>query len=409
MNWLQLYQKYTEAHEAPSLFHLWTGVATIMAVLERKVHCPVMFDDIYPNLYIILVAPPGRCRKGSSMMIGARLLEDARDEGLSIHVCPEMITREALIRQIAECQTTYEENGNLINHCSLTAISTELDTIMSSNPGDMLKLLIELFDAQLHDIFVYKTKGSGTDTVRGLWFSLFGATVPSFFKTPDLQKSIGQGFTSRCIFVYACEKRFQSKLCIDDIGERLATSKRLQDIKRRLVKGLVKINSMTGEFDWTDNASEFFNKWYDNLPKELKKEGTIEHLQPYYERKHVHAIKLAMILSASEDYRDMVIHTRHIRSALRMLEDAETYMPRVFSGTGRSTNVEDVERLLNQFERNRSMTMQQIYRLNYRDISLDQMKAAVQGLIEMGVIKADFDQVSGKVLYKWKDDGTFQM
>ena len=53
------------------------------------------FETIYPNMYIILIGPSGRCRKGTAMRMGFEILKN-----VGVKVVSESITREALIRQM---------------------------------------------------------------------------------------------------------------------------------------------------------------------------------------------------------------------------------------------------------------------------------------------------------------------
>ena len=384
-NWLKTYAEYTKDSEAPSIFHLWSGISVIASVLERKVWTPLMYENIYPNMYIILVAPPGRCRKSSAMSIGTRLLD--KIEGICIS--SERITPEALIQDLEASESCFHIGHRVHGHCSLTAVSKELGTFLSVNPEGMLKLLTDLFDSQVHDMWTYATKGAGVNRITGVWFNLLGATVPSFFTTRQTQESIGLGFTSRCVFVYADKRKKRSLNCDDSLS-------------LELTRELEKIHELKGEFAFTPDAKETYESWYMNLPNE---HATIEALAPYYERKHVHALKLSIILSAAEGGNDMHITQGNVSSALSMLKTVENDMPRVFSGTGRSAMAPDIERISLQLERaERPLTESQIIQENYMHVNLDEIRLILQTLESMNTVKCE-GLVGGQKRYSFIKKG----
>jgi hypothetical protein len=122
-DWLTGYLEFTNNSEPPYTYRLWTGICVIAACLRRK--CVLNYGTLtfYPNLYVVLVGPSGKCRKGTAMKPGMRFL---RDKGIKI--ASESITREALIRELKES----DENQVDIKtstphlHSSLTIFSEEL-------------------------------------------------------------------------------------------------------------------------------------------------------------------------------------------------------------------------------------------------------------------------------------------
>lgn len=372
MDWIRTYIQHTKKHEAPELFHLWCAVAAIAAALERKVWTRLMLEKLYPNMYIILVAPPGRCRKNSAISVASKLVGQLK----GVSLCSEKITPEALIHSLSRSESSYHIDTRLYTHSSLTSVAKELDTFFSCNPEGMLELLTDIFDSQSHDHWTYETKTSGTDEIRGVWFNLLAGTTPSFFAKPIIRAGIGGGFTSRCIFVYQDKRRGRSLECDNSLESELAD-------------GLAKIHKMQGEFRKTTEAKKFFDDWYLPLPDEIP---TIEALMPYYERKHAHVLKLAMIIAASHGCAS--IQTIDIEEALRMLEMTEIYMPMVYrgvGGTGRDFTAFDIERVLVQIENSRQpLSRQEIINTNYVYVPrLDRIKMILDTLEQGGMINRD--------------------
>ena len=72
-DWIESYLEATDNTEPPILYRTWTAVSVIAAVLQRKVFLE-WHTRIFPNMYIVLVGPPGRCRKGTAMVPVQKML-----------------------------------------------------------------------------------------------------------------------------------------------------------------------------------------------------------------------------------------------------------------------------------------------------------------------------------------------
>lgn len=408
MNWLETYDLYTSKLESPSIYHFWTGVSTIASALERKVWTPLMFDKIYPNMYIILVGPAGRCRKGSAMAMGTRLLRELD----KVNLCANIITRQALIKSLVKKVNSFEYNGETIYHSSTSAISPELDVVISSDRIEMLRMFTDIFDSQHHDKYEMETISRKLESIQGLWFHLFGATVPEFFRSKEMAASVSGGFTSRCIFIYAHDRRFRSKIHISDKEKKKIQDKQDKKYFSVLADSLKKIHSLVGPFHFTDEAGELWNEWYQNLADNT---NMIAPLQPYWERKHVHALKLAMCLAVSENQNELVIRQHHIVNALGQLKEAEKKMHLVFSGTGRSVSAKDIDHIWRYVERKtrvrekdtkqRWVSKGTIYNDNWRDVEtnlIDEILITLSSKDKLGVIEKRRNK-AGVDFYRWKE------
>lgn len=385
MSWLELYNEFTKKHEAPSIFHLWCAIAAVAAVLERKVWVKLMSEKIYPNMYIILVAPPGRCRKSSAINKAAKLVKKIE----SVYQCADKTTPEALIKKLAQSQSHYSLGNDTIYHNSISVFSKELGTFFETNPVGMLNLLTDLFDSQLHDDWKYETKGCGVDEIDGVWLNILAGTTPSFFATPVVQSGVGGGFTSRCVFVYASERRCRSLYCSDELTDRL-------------VENLKLIHVVKGEFGLSNRGKDHFGGWYLSLPDEVY---TIDALVPYYERKHVHVLKLALIIAASNMRGDLTIHKEDIDASLNVLGGVEKQMPMVFRGTGREYTATDIERIQAQIANSGGpVSTSEIIARNYQHVKLERIKIIMDTLVQMGAVNRNH-ATEGVVTYTCKKGG----
>lgn len=87
-HWLKAYMNFTRASESPDAFHFWTGVGTIAGALRRRVWLDMRHFQWTPNIYIILVGPPGVANKSTTVRIGSSLLSQVD----GIHFGPQSMT-----------------------------------------------------------------------------------------------------------------------------------------------------------------------------------------------------------------------------------------------------------------------------------------------------------------------------
>ena len=198
-DWIDGYMDLTEGTEPPVSYRKWMAVSTIAACLRRKCYLKIGFLTFFPNMYIVLVGPTG-VRKGTAMTPGYELL---RSRGIKL--AAESITREALIKELREStDNTTDEEGNPILHCSLTVFSPELTVFLGYSSLQLMSDLADWFDCR--DLWIYRTKGSGTEEITNLWVNLIGATTPELLRSTLPKDAIGGGLTGRMIFVFETKK-----------------------------------------------------------------------------------------------------------------------------------------------------------------------------------------------------------
>jgi len=391
-DWLTAYLQYTDRSEPPLSYHTWVGISMIGAALQRRVYLRWGFDTIFPNMYVVLVGPSGKCRKGTAMNIGKDILKD-----VGIAMTSESVTREALIRAMRRSMDSFmdPDTGALTYHCSLLAMSDELSVFLGQNDLKFLADLTDWFDA--HKEWTYETKGQGTDNLQNVCFSLLGATAPDWITSILPEEAIGGGFTSRIIFIVEHQK--------GKIVPNPTLTEEEQQLRESLLADLEHIATLAGEMLFSPEAAEWYEAWY-----EEQERNTLEGHPPitdptfagYCERRSTHLRKLAMVLSISRSD-ERTVEVRDFEKALTLLQHAEEKMPEAFTGLGKSPYSELTDKIMkyikNSGETRRTTTMFAFY----RDVDPQVMKIVEDTLEQMGVVKIILD--GGDKIYKWIGDG----
>jgi len=372
-DWLKLYLEYVENTEPPILYKEWVAISAIASVLKRKTWLDWGLDSrIFPNMYIVLVGPPGRCRKGTAMAPAALLIRK-----IGVKMSASSITREALIKELEESSALDDINGDIVVHSSLTVNSPELTVFLGQDNKEMLMTLTDWYDCAGE--WEYRTKTQGTNTVTGVWVNLLGATTPHLIQNALPLDAVGGGLASRMVFVYE-----------DRIGKRVPApflTQLQKDQAEQLLNELTDISKLNGAFQLTADAMDAWVDWYMNMEKTNPKMPPT--FEGYLNRRQTHLRKLLMILSASRS-NDMIINVDDFTRALDLLQRTERKMPRTFAGMGSSRNSQTITILHEYISEKGRVTIKELYSDLYGHVeSPQQFQQLLSMLITQGFCKTE--------------------
>lgn len=317
-NWLEAYMAYTAESRSPDEFHLWTGIVTIAGAIRRKAWFNFDYFELFPNLYVVLVAPAGRCKKSTAMRIGRKLLAQVP----GVNFTTDSTTRERLIVDLAAAHAD--------GHSSMTAYASEFASLLTSSGMDMVTFLTDIYDCP--NEWAHKTKMGGTNKIKAPWLNLYGGTTPDWMARSLPLDTVGIGLTSRIIFIYQDTPRIRK--AFPKLSE---AQKKLGEL---LLRDLVTISLISGQYVLGPDAEEFYEAW--DLKNQTERPIDDPRLSGYYERKPMHLIKVAIVLAASE--RDeMILHKTDIEKALAVLDHVEPAMARTFAAVGKNPLTLDIE------------------------------------------------------------------
>lgn len=318
MPWIDSFLDYTENLVSPLLFRQWAGISIIAAVLERKVWVHTLGSNLYPNLYILLIAPPG---------IGKTELTWRAESFVSsirgTHIASGDVTKAALIDDLADAKRAV---GNQIYN-SLYICINEMGVLLPQYDMSFMSVLTDLYDGKK-----YKERKRGKNKGEAVEISepqlnLLAAGTPAYLRDTMPEGAWDQGFTSRSIIVYSGERQ------IVDLF-----SSREEDVagQKALTTDLRAIAALRGQFDFEDEAIEYLRAWHASRGEP---EPTHPRLLHYNTRRTAHLLKLSMIAAAS-NHCTPIIKLADAELATVWLLQAEAEMPNAFKamtagGTGK--------------------------------------------------------------------------
>ena len=275
--------------------------------------------DIFPTTYVMFVGPPGVARKSTSAGYAEELIMAMNEKVGSINDLAYVNlgpTSGSHTKMIEKMSGTVEG--------SMTVIAGEFGNIVSISPEDTYDFFTKMFDNAPR--YMHSTRGHGDEVVLDPSFNILGCTTPDWI-AENTGYMLGGGFAARTIFIFENKARQRRLFYKDRIN-----IESLDKMKDALVKDLIRIGNIKGEAAPENDAlAERMEKWYQGYIDQPAEKGT----ETFQARKHVHTLRTAMLLSASERD-DLVIEERHFDQALKLIDEVERKLSRGLSVLGRN-------------------------------------------------------------------------
>ena len=392
-DWLDGYLEYTTSSEPPTSYHVWCGLAVIAGALQRRVYLQQGLErTIYPNLYVILVGPSGRTRKGVALGIAKDLLAKVS----TVSIAPESSSgREALILAMKRASSTFTDptDGKIKYHCALSAFSEELSVFLGQGDIKFLANLTDWYDSK--DDWAYETIGRGRDAIQGVCFNMVGGTAPEWIQSMLPREAIGGGYTARVIFI------------VEEWKKKISPDHTLTDRENSLILSLEddlnRINLLSGAFNYEPDAKQAYMNWYINEDKKMREGYTpvSDHrFAAYCERRTTHIRKVMMLLSASRGD-SLRIEVQDFDRALALMLDAETKMGKTIGGLGQARNSDSLEKVMEYIKLLGITTRKSLLAKFYRDVDSETLHKIEQTMVEMGAISVKLLPKDGDKVYTW--------
>ncbi len=373
-NWLITLMDYVEETEAPRVFWLWSGLSTIASALQRKVWIPFGMETLYPNMYVMLVADPGECRKGAPLSFSKKILQE-----IGVSVFADSPTKRAFTKELDEIRkmSLFHVPGDPIPkvHSSMSVVSKEFSSLLAVNPKEMIEVLTDLWDS--HDEWEYKTSDKGKDKLVRVCINAFIGTTPRWLTNNLPPEAIGGGFTSRVVFVYAREKY-----------KWLALPPPPNDELYQKLKGDLKnINQLVGAFKFGDHAEDLYVSWYNTI-KDKSKDLSDDRLKGNLARLHAYVLKSAMAIHVAYSP-ELIIEEADLVKSIKIVESCLANAGDALGGHGSSRTAAGVERIMRQIQLIEKIPFAALLKANYRETNRVELTEILETLEGMKVVKLD--------------------
>lgn len=374
MSLFDLYFEYREDTEPPRIFHRWSLIGSIGALLGRQFWMPFGPAKIFPNHYIMLIGSPGS-RKSTAIKQSKAILSAS---GYDTFAAEKTSKEKFLLDLEGEVLEGPKANGstlvfqNLFGQGNDTTgatpkevfiVADEFNEFVGSGNIEFLSLLGSLWDwDDPSAFFKFRLKNSKSVHIFQPTISILSGNTHNGFQQAFPPEAIGQGFLSRILLVYS-----------EPSGKKITFPKMPPEkLHQALLEHLKKIKeTVTGAATITASAKHaldmIYRSWHDLEDQRFKHYST---------RRFTHLLKLTLICSASRISR--AVDTQDVLLASSLLSYTESFMPKALGEFGKSRNSEAANKLMAAlYETKKALKLTDLWKVVSSDLEKIQDLAAL--------------------------------
>ena len=188
-SWIDSYVQYGHSVSpmTPSIFHEATGLVISSTAIARRLHVSMPHDEVFPNLYVLEIAPSTIFAKSTGINVGRRLAE----QKIPFLLAPQESTPEALMSDMAGREPTHFDKLTVEDQhiwrderdwcAQRTLIIDEGSGLLALCAKDygsgLTEFLLKLYDCNPR--YSRSTRSQGRLTIRNAYFNLLTASTPS--------------------------------------------------------------------------------------------------------------------------------------------------------------------------------------------------------------------------------------
>lgn len=330
-SWIAGFHEYTEGIPSPEIFRRWAAIAAVAGALERRVWVYSSGGQMFPNMFLLLVAPPG---VGKDQAINP--VADLWGAAGLFSVAPISLTHKGLLDQLSEQSSakSFFDNSQTppqwYNFHSLLIAAPELGVLLPSYDLGYISALNELFNCR--DLFEERMRSTGKVLrIERPHLHMITGTQPKYLGEFLPEPAYGMGFTARIIMIYAGDAIRVSPFAKRTLDEKL---------RKNLIYDLQSIGRLHGQFTITEETKSAIESWY--LNESEKDKPTHSKLIHYNTRRIMHILKLCMTFSAARS-NELVIEKEDFLSAHATLLEVENLMPQIFKEISSGSQISEIE------------------------------------------------------------------
>ena len=349
--------------DIPDTFIIWSALSLVGAALKNNVYFQIGTYTLYPNMFIVLVGPPG-VGKGASMSILEQMIIDTKPNQV-VNMLSDRITAERIIERISDGWSTAPQLKNMQlvlgkNDHNCLLFSSEIRVLLGASDW-MLEFLEEAWSKTTYE---YQTKNKGNVAIDNMCCSLLAASVPDFLRNVNREAHmvITGGFSSRCLFIYA--ENPSKDLPFPEPLKKNLKSKALYD---NLILDLQEIGTLRGEFVIDTGARLRFEAFL-RLNRAASSKDDSEAVANFRARIKAHVLKLAMIFSVSRD-NTLHISEMDMINAIAEVQKILVSLSKLFRGAGEGMDAAVTARVQDFIEKYGRVSKKEIFKALHRHLN----------------------------------------
>lgn len=336
---------YCSCYEIPRAYAIWSAVALVGATTMRRVY--IKQGDIvhHGNIYVCLVGEQG-VKKSTPMSFARAAYEEAFPD---MPVAAAMQSREDICKFMASDDDKFfftNEHNVQVEYHPFAMFINELKNFLSYNPAGMIEFLTDIYDRHFFDASTIKR---GLEKFPNPCINILACETPQWIIDKLKSSVLVGGLARRIIFVVESD-------ALDNDGRPISIPRPIvtpeaKEALKRVKRHLHVIEKIAGEFQWSPEADEKFQRWYhENKRIALATDEPL--LRGYRRTKDTQLLKLCMLLALAEHEPRLLITPELLDTGLAMLDGIERNLAKLTIASGRNELVAGQQQLLDLIERN---------------------------------------------------------
>lgn len=397
---------YMRGMEVPTLFSVWSAIWLLSTCIKREAWLKWFPQDLYANLYMILVGPAG-CRKSTTIDdIGVPLvkmlhkyMQDPNVKRMkNINIIKDKMTPESALNGMVpgnkpgkqsfafvddEGKPIMDPKTNKPLRYKATSETGLVLSEMGSSVGKrsytdgFIEILLDLYNPR--DTYEWTTISRGKQVLKRTYLTLLAATTPTGFRDSIPQAALGDGFLSRSILVYqpSSNRRFS-------VPRPVPNGPSIEELAKRLAWIC---ETSIGEFSLDPDAFDRYDSWYHEFKDYL--EANVEE-QGFRSRMYLNVLKVALLLRAQRyDMTDRTISLEDMNDAINLMQITYAKSVELLSEVGGDEFNRAVRRVLSVMKRHRKVDRTTLLRKSH--IPAAELNQVLDQLAQLGEIKIKRD------------------
>lgn len=383
-DFFDLYLEFTKNTESPTLYHRWSMISCLSALLGRQVWLPFGEFRIFPNQYIMLIGDPG-ARKSTAIKLARKILSKTGYKNFSA----EKTTKEKFLldleglEEASDSEVTATAVMQSMGLGDLNANEPKEVFIVADEFNDFMRCVDTEFHSMLGALWDYddestcykqRLKNSKSISIYQPTINILGGNTHTGFADMFPPASIGQGFLSRLLLIFA-----------EPSGKKIAFPEPADPtLSLQLVNHLERIQkTIKGPMSMSREAKDALQTIYHSY-----KGISDMRFTAFATRRYTHLWKICILCAASR--LSMQVGIADVLYANTILAYAEHFMPRALGEFGKSKDADVSGKIIRFLELagTKPQNWQDIYKQVQTDIAqVDLLHKMLEGLVQAGKIQ----------------------
>lgn len=307
-DFVTLFVDYTKEFESPTSFWTWAAYAGIAATLRSNCHIKWGSSNLYPNIYVLLLADSAAYRKDA----GPDLISDLLKESSHTKVIKGRSSWQGIVDELSQ-DIPNKKSGVPLRGGSGIIIATEF-TASFVEDNHLIQMMTEAYSFESE--YEYTLRG-GKVKIKDRCLTLLGGSNETLLRDLFNAKATYGGLLRRTCLIKPDKRRPPNALV--DGNTSLDPTK-----KKSLLDFLNRIKTLKGEFVLSHDAKVAYRDWYHKLYESYDK---FDDKTGFVQGIHTLIIKLSMIIAASYEVLiiDETMINRAIKEVINLKENYTNY------------------------------------------------------------------------------------